>query len=458
MLKGTSLEDLLRQRKRLPVSQAMRIGREMAEGLAAAHAAGLIHRDIKPGNVWLREEQVGEPVGSDPAVWPVVLLDFGLARAAALGRPLTQTGGVVGTPAYMAPEQAAGAEVDSRADLFSLGCVLYRMLTGCRPFAGNDLMAVLRSVALDQPAPPHEVDPAIPAALSALAMRLLAKEADQRPGSAAPVVAELRALESDPGEPAPPPRQTEPPRRPRWLLPAAVGLGVLVLVGVAWGLVGVGRGLSPGASPGVSSHAEPQSAALSISTFRVTHILVDHEGKKSRKRRGLFGEKSFGAWVGDGVQVEVEFSEPAYAYLLVYNPNPQSDKREEAWPESVLTNPARPGKRLEFPSEGESHYGLSDGPGLEVFVVVASRSPLPAYTDWVKQRGEVGWERVDSTRDVVWLGEDRKLREVLAPEDPRGQVVVPKESGLLRQLLHRLESAPGVEATALVAFTVEPRP
>ena len=112
-LEGEPLDERLKREGRLSVAEVVRIGRETAEGLAAAHDKGLIHRDIKPANIWL-EGKKGR----------VKILDFGLARAAADDSHLTQTGAILGTPAYMAPEQAGGEKVDPRCDLFSLGCVL----------------------------------------------------------------------------------------------------------------------------------------------------------------------------------------------------------------------------------------------------------------------------------------------------------------------------------------------
>src|SRR5487761_1078942 len=141
----------------LPLAQALRIGREIALGLAAAHQAGLIHRDIKPGNVWLE-------AGTDSAT----ILDFGLARATTDGAQITHAGTLLGTPAYMAPEQARGVAVDARADLFSLGCVLYHITTGVQPFSSESTLAALLSVALSEPTPPRELNRDLPAALSEL--------------------------------------------------------------------------------------------------------------------------------------------------------------------------------------------------------------------------------------------------------------------------------------------------
>ncbi len=137
-LSGETLEDRLQRQGQLPLADVLRIGRETAEGLAAAHAVGLIHRDIKPANLWLEK-------GQDQ----VKILDFGLARAAVVDVSLTQAGRVLGTPSYMAPEQAAGETVDARADLFSLGVVLYTTATGKLPFGGENVIQVLR----DRPCP-----------------------------------------------------------------------------------------------------------------------------------------------------------------------------------------------------------------------------------------------------------------------------------------------------------------
>src|SRR5262245_39305702 len=203
-LRGESLEARL-TREPVPVGLAVRVGREVALGLQAAHAAGLVHRDVKPANVWLE----GDPAAAEEAgqVRRAKVLDFGLARAADGTDGLTASGWVAGTAAYMSPEQADGADVDGRADLFSLGAVLYRMLTGRPAFAGPTLTAVLKAVASHDPPPPAAVNPAVPPALSGLVMRLLSKDPAGRPASAAAVAEELARIGAgltDAGEPAGP--------------------------------------------------------------------------------------------------------------------------------------------------------------------------------------------------------------------------------------------------------------
>jgi serine/threonine protein kinase len=206
LLRGTTLESWLRAHKdeMLPLPLILKLGRQIAHGLAAAHAVGLIHRDIKPANLFL-QSAAGDSSGrlallpTSPlmADFRVKILDFGLARSSRGTQELTQSGVILGTPAYMAPEQARrGARVDHRADLFSLGVVLYRLCTGRLPFQGDDMMSTLMALATEEPTPPLEINPALPSSLSGLVMRLLQKDADSRPASAEDVAERLAAVET----------------------------------------------------------------------------------------------------------------------------------------------------------------------------------------------------------------------------------------------------------------------
>jgi WD40 repeat protein len=189
-VKGRSLQDRLDEGGPIPVREAVRIAAATAAGLAAAHANGLIHRDIKPGNI-LIEQGSGR----------VLLTDFGLARLTEDVK-LTQTGFVAGTPLYMSPEQARGEEVDHRSDLFSLGSVLYTMLSGTPPFKGNSPFTVLRNVTDGKPRPIDEVNPAVPHSVAAVVDRLLEKNPRNRFADAAEaaqaVNAELAKLPPEP--------------------------------------------------------------------------------------------------------------------------------------------------------------------------------------------------------------------------------------------------------------------
>jgi hypothetical protein len=198
LLHGETLECRLRREGRLSLPDLLRVGQEVCAGLAAAHARGLIHRDIKPKNIWLEAaEAPGQPAGSPDSVTKVTafkrpkILDFGLARAAGAA-DLTQPGAISGTPAYMAPEQARGDdELDARSDLFSLGCVLYRAAAGQPPFDGKSSSAILHAVEHSEPAPLRSLRPELPESLDALIRRLLAKDRASRPKSAVEVGREL---------------------------------------------------------------------------------------------------------------------------------------------------------------------------------------------------------------------------------------------------------------------------
>jgi serine/threonine protein kinase len=194
LLQGETLETRLRdQGSWMPLEEVLRIGQEMAEGLGAAHAKGLVHRDIKPSNIWLE-------AGKDR----VRIIDFGLVRSDNDTVRLTGSGYIVGTPAYMAPEQAFGEQVDHRCDLFSLGCVLYRMCTGQVPFRGRFMMDIVTAVRKEAPRSPREIDPSLPPALADLILGLLAKNPADRPHSARFVSEELQKIRRQPAGSATP--------------------------------------------------------------------------------------------------------------------------------------------------------------------------------------------------------------------------------------------------------------
>lgn len=175
LVTGESLQERLDRVGPLPLLEILRIGAQTAAGLAAAHAQGLIHRDVKPANILLEQ-----------ATGRVKLTDFGLARATEDVK-LTQTGHVAGTPLYMAPEQARGEPVDHRADLFSLGSVLYALCTGRPPFGGSTPFLVLKSLTEERPRPIRDINPDIPQWLVDVVDRLHAKDPGERFQSAAEV-------------------------------------------------------------------------------------------------------------------------------------------------------------------------------------------------------------------------------------------------------------------------------
>jgi HEAT repeat protein len=183
-----------------PLAEVVRIGQEIAAGLAAVHDRGLVHRDIKPQNVWLEE-----PTGR------VVVLDFGLVRPVDGAGQLTPTAAALGTPPYMSPEQFGGGSVDGRSDLFSLGTLLYLMTTGRLPFPATAVGELYRQITRHRPPAAAAVNPAVPTALSDLIEELHAKSPEARPSSAAEVERRLRAIEPD--RPALPRQERRPDER-----------------------------------------------------------------------------------------------------------------------------------------------------------------------------------------------------------------------------------------------------
>jgi serine/threonine protein kinase len=275
---GPTLQKKLDRTGQLPLKEILRIGLQIAEGLAAAHRHGLVHRDVKPANILLEN-----------GVERVKITDFGLARAGD-DASLTQSGVVAGTPMYMSPEQALGEPVDFRSDLFSLGSVLYAMCTGRPPFRAPSPVAVLKRVCEETPRPIREINPEVPPWLEELVVRLHAKALADRFASAREVadllarhLAELQHS-ATPSPPAPPAGGTEvstlahgeerndvrspagplgeksaaaPPPQPRrrWvtaaivLLAVAAGLGLCEATGITNVRGTVMRLLSPGGRP-----------------------------------------------------------------------------------------------------------------------------------------------------------------------------------------------------------------
>jgi hypothetical protein len=220
---GCSLEDKIARTGTLKLAEVLRIGTQIAEGLAAAHKQGLIHRDVKPANILLEN-----------GVERVKITDFGLARAAD-DVTITRPGEISGTPQYMSPEQASGQRVDPRSDLFSLGCVLYAMCAGQPPFRADSMAAIVKKICDDVPQPLREIDQQIPDWLAAVIDRLLSKDPNQRfqtAGEVAQLLGDaLARLQAGQAMPAPLSRAAIPatqeetePTFPAWVAVVLPGL------------------------------------------------------------------------------------------------------------------------------------------------------------------------------------------------------------------------------------------
>jgi serine/threonine-protein kinase len=203
-LHGEPLSALIRKGERLAWKEILDIGRQVAAALEHLHAEGVVHRDIKPGNIMRLEPVSGREYR------PVKLMDFGIAKVDTT--TLTATGQFFGTPLYMAPEQAANETVDARSDIFSLGSVLYALLTGRDAFAANNVMATLQRVTGEDPEPPSAIDPTLPKDLDDVVARCLAKDPEDRYPDAPHLLDDLADLME-----GRPPRHrdgwTSPPRR-----------------------------------------------------------------------------------------------------------------------------------------------------------------------------------------------------------------------------------------------------
>jgi serine/threonine protein kinase len=181
-IQGVELRSLLSEGQAMGVPQALAIAAQVAEGLAYAHQHGVVHRDIKPANIMVVAEG------------PVKITDFGIARMRA-SADLTQTGVMLGSPKYMSPEQVIGKRADHRSDLFSLGVILYEMLTGTAPFSGENVTALMYQIVNFAPPAPSSVNRAVPEMLDFIVAKMLAKPLEERYQDAKDVARDLRECE-----------------------------------------------------------------------------------------------------------------------------------------------------------------------------------------------------------------------------------------------------------------------
>ncbi len=286
---GCNLEALLRKGGPLEVKEVLRIGIQVASGLAAAHKHGLIHRDVKPANILLEN-----------GVQRVKLTDFGLARAAN-DASLTQSGFIAGTPLYMAPEQAAGEPIDPRTDLFSLGSMLYELCTGRPAFRAETTLSVIKRVCEQTPRPIREANPEIPESVCRVIERLHAKKPAERPASAAEVADLLAGLLADLQQPGSVGHASNVPKSPlgsaatkpapRWRLWIAAAL--LVLLG------GLGLGEATGVtdlrgtvirlfSPEGTLVVEVDDAGVSVTVDAGDVIITGAGAKEIRLKPGQY--------------------------------------------------------------------------------------------------------------------------------------------------------------------------
>ena len=234
LVEGETLAARIAQRGPLAIEAALGVAAQVTDALAAAHAQGILHRDIKPANIMIDTRGQAR------------VMDFGLAKftetvpagAAETGSALTRSGSSLGTAAYMSPEQARGESLDARTDLFSVGIVIYEMVTGRRPFEGPSIADTVSAILNSEPVSLTALRPGAPAELTRIVVKLLRKDRDERYQSAADLLVDLRSLSRQipesivPVTPAAPVTSPQARSAPRgWVLPVAVGAAVLVAVG-----------------------------------------------------------------------------------------------------------------------------------------------------------------------------------------------------------------------------------
>lgn len=396
LLLGESLQARLTRDGKLPSAEVRRLGRELAAGLGAAHARGLIHRDLKPANIWL--EDTGR----------ARILDFGLARLNDGGKALTAPGKLLGTPAYMAPEQIDG-RTDARSDLFSLGATLYECATGQRAFEAPTLMGVLKAVANHHPPEPVELDPEMPVDLSALIVRLLAKDPACRPldcqavtvaladefGATTAVYQERR-------------RAGAAPRR-SW------AWAVAALAVVCLGVVGAWLATRPTDRTDATT-----TAPVAVPFHGKLDVLIERikDGRPQLLRLNETGALPLRKT--DRFRIEGEVEPPAYVYLFWIDPH-QDITPVYPWDPTKGWNSRpdveKPLGRISLPPNAGNRYTAPDAaPGVATMVLLARPTPLDVADEqlnaWLSKLPNLSLPTGGETA-AVWFDDYVEVREPL---------------------------------------------
>jgi hypothetical protein len=301
----------------------------------------------------------------------------------------------------------------------------------------------------------------VDAALDALVLRALARRPEERYPTAAEFARALeewavRRTDTAQGVGArqevtvdTPAVVARPPRR-RWVVGLAAGVLAAVVTAVIGFILRDGENKEPPRAPvtggGPEKGAAPAAPPL-VKKLRVLHLEKTAEKYLSRE----VGADVFAAHLDDRVLIYVDFSEPVYAFLLAFNPD---GKEQRCLPK----DPGKPPEQRDRLDLGvETAFRLNDGVGLQAFVVVASRQPLPSYAVWKTQRPEVRWQTLPAGEGIVWRSDEGRLEPVTRGEDVRGELVKLEGVAPLAELCRTLRAAPGVEALAVEAFAVLPK-
>ena len=437
LIEGPDLERLVEDRGPLPVPAACEAARQAALGLEYLHQHGLIHRDIKPSNLMLTTGGT------------VKVIDVGISLIR--GEPearLTRAGLMMGTATYCSPEQLRDASsVDIRADIYSLGCTLYQLLTGEPPYRGKGSLAQVVQAHLNEPFPGLlEGRSDAPPGLEEVLARMTAKNPSGRfstPGEAASALApfargaDLAALFSEAGSrPAQSAARTSaarPGSRRSRRGPAILAAALAAVLAIA------------GAAAMIGLHSRGDSRPLEVTSFQV-ELFSNRAGMT--EPRGRMGVQAFAAEVEDDVQVSFSLSEPGYCYLLALN----TDGRVQlCWPNDDQRIPEK-ARSMRFPVETAQGFGLTDGEGLQGFLLAASRMPLPAYARWGAKTG-LPWAKTQA--EGVWRFSGTEIEsEGDADRGTRGQVRSLRGLEPFKEVCEALRSRDEFSSVRAIAFPV----
>jgi serine/threonine protein kinase len=445
-IEGQSLQELLKEQGKLDPPQAAELIRQAALALGEAHRRGVLHRDLKPANILLRRKSeirnpksdvaspaAGSDFGFRISDFSPVVVDFGLARRAD-DVTLTQPGATAGTPAYMSPEQIRCEPVTSATDIYSLGVILYQLLTGTVPFPGTSLTELSYQIVHTQPPPPSARCPGLDPHLDAICARAMAKVTVDRHATADDLAAELGAyLEGKRAEKWP--AQLQPWR---WGHAVALAACLALLASGLFFLIPLLTGReSPDGDPdlqansgnratGVDSRPAKQGGQENADTRKTDgngkigpnqhpdspdrlegeiNVLVYENNNPARQGVGLHQKEALPLKAGDLVRVEATLNRPAYAYLVwidsLGNAQPIYPWRPGHWED-------RPAKEkritvLRLPGE-EEYWPIKETPsGMDTFLLLARETPLDANTKLATLLADLGKQPPIDPRSVVWF-------------------------------------------------------
>lgn len=417
---GSDLEKRMKL-GRLSSQEAVDLVADVAAALHEAHLKGFVHRDIKPANILL--DLKGRPR----------VADFGLALHE--DEQQGRAGELAGTLRYMAPEQLRGEahRLDGRADIWSLGVILYELLAGRRPFGGQSFSQVKDEVLNREPKPPRMIDDSIPPALERIVLKCLAKLVSERYATAKDLAHDLKNWNT----------KTDPQPRLSKPMLAMVAAALVVI-----GLLAIQPWREPTTLKNSPTSAPAVADKLQVTSFRVLHFR-DQAGRS--ELLGSIGEESSGSREQDGVRVEAKLNGPAYCYLLAFNPDGKTQlchPRDEHTAPALLTE-------LIYPNDPTDAFYLTDGSGQQMFALIASATPLPAFAEWRAEHGTPPWTHTEPVA-VVRIRDRADVSETGSPV--RGEVRKLSGVKVIDAVARYLRNHSPTGTVELIGFPVQPKP